>query len=335
MVTHPLTGEPVDVWVGNYVLMGYGDGAVMGVPAHDERDFAFATKYGIADPAGGRTSTARPSTTTTGTTGTPTSSAASRVNSGSFSGLRLPGTRSTPWPHDAGSTRAWARRRPPGACATGASAASATGARRSRSSTATSTARCRCPRRTCRWCCPRTCIPDGSGNPLNKCEAFLNVHLPGVRQAGAARDRHDGHLRRLVLVLHALLRPEARRRDGRRRHAVLDADGPVHRRHRARHPAPAVRALLDQGDARPGAGERRRALHQAADAGHGAERHLQPARRDRRQRVLLAARRGQRASTTDGKIVGATAQEPTASAVDYEGWARCPSPRTTASTRRT
>ena len=44
-VTHPLTGEPVAVWVGNYVLMGYGDGAVMGVPAHDERDFAFALKY--------------------------------------------------------------------------------------------------------------------------------------------------------------------------------------------------------------------------------------------------------------------------------------------------
>lgn len=46
-VTHPLTGEKVQVWVGNYVLMGYGDGAVMGVPAHDERDFAFALKYGI------------------------------------------------------------------------------------------------------------------------------------------------------------------------------------------------------------------------------------------------------------------------------------------------
>jgi len=44
-VTHPLTGDAVDVWVGNYVLMGYGDGAVMGVPAHDERDFAFAKKY--------------------------------------------------------------------------------------------------------------------------------------------------------------------------------------------------------------------------------------------------------------------------------------------------
>ncbi|ART53214.1 leucine--tRNA ligase [Acidovorax carolinensis] len=46
-VTHPLTGLPVEVWVGNYVLIGYGDGAVMGVPAHDERDFAFALKYGI------------------------------------------------------------------------------------------------------------------------------------------------------------------------------------------------------------------------------------------------------------------------------------------------
>ena len=45
-VAHPLTGEQVPVWVGNYVLMSYGDGAVMGVPAHDERDFAFAKKYG-------------------------------------------------------------------------------------------------------------------------------------------------------------------------------------------------------------------------------------------------------------------------------------------------
>ncbi len=47
-VLHPLTGDKVEVWVGNYVLMGYGDGAVMGVPAHDERDFAFAKKYHLA-----------------------------------------------------------------------------------------------------------------------------------------------------------------------------------------------------------------------------------------------------------------------------------------------
>jgi leucyl-tRNA synthetase len=47
-VTHPLTGEQIEVWVGNYVLITYGDGAVMGVPAHDERDFAFAKKYDLA-----------------------------------------------------------------------------------------------------------------------------------------------------------------------------------------------------------------------------------------------------------------------------------------------
>jgi leucyl-tRNA synthetase len=46
-VTHPLTGAQVEVWVGNYVLISYGDGAVMGVPAHDERDFLFAKKYNL------------------------------------------------------------------------------------------------------------------------------------------------------------------------------------------------------------------------------------------------------------------------------------------------
>jgi leucyl-tRNA synthetase len=45
VVRHPISGEAVPVWVGNYVLMSYGDGAVMGVPAHDERDFEFAKKY--------------------------------------------------------------------------------------------------------------------------------------------------------------------------------------------------------------------------------------------------------------------------------------------------
>ena len=44
-VTHPLNGEKLPVWVANYVLMGYGEGAVMAVPAHDERDFEFALKY--------------------------------------------------------------------------------------------------------------------------------------------------------------------------------------------------------------------------------------------------------------------------------------------------
>src|SRR5688572_24504419 len=46
-VLHPVTGDKVEVWVGNYVLMSYGEGAVMAVPGHDERDFAFAKKYGL------------------------------------------------------------------------------------------------------------------------------------------------------------------------------------------------------------------------------------------------------------------------------------------------
>src|SRR5258706_2372927 len=51
-VAHPLTGEPVPVWIGNYVLMGYGEGAVMGMPAHDARDFEFALRYRFTIPQG-------------------------------------------------------------------------------------------------------------------------------------------------------------------------------------------------------------------------------------------------------------------------------------------
>ena len=46
-VLHPLSGEKLPVWVANYVLMNYGEGAVMAVPAHDERDFEFASKYAL------------------------------------------------------------------------------------------------------------------------------------------------------------------------------------------------------------------------------------------------------------------------------------------------
>ncbi len=46
-VTHPLSADKLEVWISNYVLMSYGEGAVMGVPGHDERDFEFAKKYGL------------------------------------------------------------------------------------------------------------------------------------------------------------------------------------------------------------------------------------------------------------------------------------------------
>ncbi len=46
-VIHPITGQKIPIWIADYVLLEYGSGAVMGVPAHDERDFAFAKKYGL------------------------------------------------------------------------------------------------------------------------------------------------------------------------------------------------------------------------------------------------------------------------------------------------
>jgi leucyl-tRNA synthetase len=49
-VEHPFTGKPVPVWVGDYVLAGYGTGAVMAVPAHDERDYKFAKHFGLPLP---------------------------------------------------------------------------------------------------------------------------------------------------------------------------------------------------------------------------------------------------------------------------------------------
>ena len=77
-VVHPLTGAKLPVWVANYVLWGYGEGAVMAVPAHDERDFEFANKYRLpiqqvyAPASGGTTSMPPP-----GRTGTPPRTTAS------------------------------------------------------------------------------------------------------------------------------------------------------------------------------------------------------------------------------------------------------------------
>ena len=50
---NPFNGEKLPIWVGNFVLMEYGTGAIMAVPAHDERDFEFCTKYALADSACG------------------------------------------------------------------------------------------------------------------------------------------------------------------------------------------------------------------------------------------------------------------------------------------
>jgi len=87
-VEHPLTGEKLPVWVANYVLMHYGDGAVMAVPAHDERDFEFATKYSLPIKPVVRTSAGD-------TTPAPWQAAYGEhgqlINSGEFDGLDFEG----------------------------------------------------------------------------------------------------------------------------------------------------------------------------------------------------------------------------------------------------
>ncbi|XHF35897.1 leucine--tRNA ligase [Pseudomonas chlororaphis] len=87
-VEHPLTGEKLPVWVANYVLMHYGDGAVMAVPAHDERDFEFAHKYNLPVKSVVRTSSGEtnpaPWQDAYGEHGT-------LINSGKFDGLDFAG----------------------------------------------------------------------------------------------------------------------------------------------------------------------------------------------------------------------------------------------------
>jgi leucyl-tRNA synthetase len=174
-VTHPLTGAAVEVWVGNYVLMSYGDGAVMGVPAHDERDFAFAKKYGLA---------IRQVVAVEGETFSDAAWAdwygdkqrAVCVNSGVLDGLGHKaavgkvaellgaqglGEKKTTWRlRDWGISRQryWGTPIPIIHCE--------------------SCGAVPVPEQDLPVVLPEDLIPDGSGNPLNKCEAFLKVDCP-------------------------------------------------------------------------------------------------------------------------------------------------------------
>ncbi len=173
---HPLTGQPVEIWVANYVLMGYGEGAVMGVPAHDERDFEFAHQNqlpivqvvksktgaydGVIQPLAGGLLRLRHH----------------REIPASIPGwnsrlLSMPSPR--PW-----SARGSAKSASSTGCAIGESRASATGARRFRSFIARRAVSCQCRRKICRSFCRKTWCRMVAATPLNKDERFLACKCP-------------------------------------------------------------------------------------------------------------------------------------------------------------
>jgi len=174
-VTHPLTGKQVEVWVGNYVLMSYGDGAVMGVPAHDERDFAFAKKYSLAIEqvvaVEGETFSTDAWQEWYGD-----KQRGATVNSGAYDGLAYKaavdkiatdliakglGEKKTTWRlRDWGVSRQryWGTPIPIIHC--------------------DSCGAVPVPEKDLPVVLPQDCVPDGSGNPLNKREDFLHVDCP-------------------------------------------------------------------------------------------------------------------------------------------------------------
>ena len=283
---NPVNGEQIPVWIADYVLMGYGTGAIMAVPCGDQRDFEFARQFGLrSPPSSGRPPTGSPRTASTPTLDTyawPEAFVgdAPYVNSANDT-LDLNGDRQQGRRHrmtnewlEAQRRRRWHRSTT--SCATGCSAASATGANRSRSSTTTTAARTPCPTTCCRWSCPRpTRSPRARSTPTTRSPTRRARSTGSTDWVDVELDLGDGPQRtaatRNVMPQWAgwcwyelrYLDPTNENASstprssstgwGRARRAARPSGRrrPVRRRRRARRAAPAVRPLLAQGAVRP------------------------------------------------------------------------------------
>ena len=324
---NPVNGERIPIYIADYVLAGYGTGAIMAVPAHDERDYAFAVAYGlpIRRVVASRVEDAD---APMDEAFIPHAGGEVLVNSGPYTGQ----------PADEGG-----RGDPRELEARGKGTASVTYrlhdwliSRQRYWGTPIPVIYCErdgivpVPEEELPVRLPDTVDYRGSGeNPLNRDEAFLNVTCP-VCGGPAKRetDTMDTFIDSSWYWYRYLSPGEGRRADRSRPRRRVDPGRPVHRRCRARGHAPAVRPRVDEDDARRRAGRAGRAVQAAVqpgpDPGPRRRADVEVARQHRRPRRPgrpLRRRHGQAVPDVHGPVGPGRAMEP-----DRDRW-RAPLPQ--------
>ena len=199
--TNPFSGERIPIWVGNFVLMGYGTGAIMAVPAHDERDFEFARKYSlrvhpVIQPSAG----ALDGATMTGSYTGPGSRDGKR-------GIQWPELRTCDRKDGGARDRQGFRRSQDGVSSQGLAHFPPAVLGHTHPGRVLRKGRCR-RRQGVRLAGrpTRGCAVYGRGRqPPREGRGLRQGDVSEVRRLGAPRDRHDGHVRRFVLVFLSLL----------------------------------------------------------------------------------------------------------------------------------